>query len=115
MLDGQVHGQVTAPGVPEHIRAVGPGRVKYGDRVRYVPADVERPGRDGRRQAALLVPDHLEAAAELVGQRRGVVRQARAAVQDKHRHALPGLPPGDTALRDRGLELARLDAGFSAH
>jgi hypothetical protein len=50
--------------VPDHVRAVGSGGIQDGDRVRHVPADVERPGGDRRSQATLLVPDDPEAVSE---------------------------------------------------
>ena len=85
----QVHGQVTAPGMPDHVRAVGSGGIQDSFRVRYVPSDVERPACRGRRQAALLLPDYPEGTFELGRQRRGVIGQAGPAVQDQHGRPVP--------------------------
>jgi hypothetical protein len=98
----QVHGQVAAPRVPDHVGLAGADRVEDRDGIRHVPVDVERPRRSGRFQAALLEPDDGERVIQLGGQRRGVIGQAGAAVKKEHRCPGPGLRRRDHAPRDAG-------------
>ncbi len=85
----EIFGGLEAAPAWRTVIAAGPGRSQDSDRVRHVPTKVKRPGRGGRHQAALLVPDHPEGILELGDQRRGVIRQA----------SHPVMPPPGTRAR----------------
>ncbi len=110
VLDGQVEGEVAAPGVTNHERAADSTRVEYANRILDVRLYAERSGGGARGKATLLVADRPKRARQHARKRLRVVGH-RPTVQKKRRHAFADVPDDELTGGNLDRKLPRPSVG----